>query len=104
MNTKFFNRAVGHANILVGDNIDQLVSEAMNHVARLRDYYRNDIRQSLQDLGAACVKYRTRIGKTWPYVTSKGNTTSESYENGDQSQQRDGQRARTCRTYRNKPR
>ena len=55
MNTKFFNRAVGHANILVGDNIDQLVSEAMNHVARLRDYYRNDIRQSLQDLGAACV-------------------------------------------------
>lgn len=45
MNTKFFNRVVGNSNILVGDNIDQLVSEAMNHVARLRDYYRNDIRQ-----------------------------------------------------------
>lgn len=55
MNTKFFNRAAGRANILVGDNIDQLVDEAMNHVARLRDYYLDDIRQSLQDSGTACV-------------------------------------------------
>lgn len=55
MNTKFFNRAAGRANILVGDNIDQLVSEAMNHIARLRDYYRDDIRQSLQNSGKACV-------------------------------------------------
>lgn len=55
MNTNFFNRAVGLANILVGDNIDQLVSEAMNHVARLRDYYRNDIRQSLQNSGVAYI-------------------------------------------------
>lgn len=55
MNTKFFERGAERANILVGDDIDQLVSEAMNHVARLRDYYRNDIRQSLQNLGKACV-------------------------------------------------
>lgn len=55
MNTKLFNRAAGSANILVGDNIDQLVSEAMNRVARLRDYYRDDIRQSLQESGRACV-------------------------------------------------
>ena len=55
MNTKFFNRVIGHANILVGNDIDQLVNEAMNRVARLRDYYQTNIRQSLQDLGAACV-------------------------------------------------
>ena len=28
MNTKFFNRAVGHANILVGDNIDRTAIQA----------------------------------------------------------------------------
>lgn len=76
MNTKFFNRAVGHANILVGDNIDQLVSEAMNHVARLRDYYRNDIRQSLQDLGAACVSNHSTGDKRSLFCCSRQRASS----------------------------
>lgn len=78
MNTKFFNRAAGHANILVGDNIDQLVSEAMNHVARLRDYYRNDIRQSLQDLGTACISnHSTGDGRSLFVILDKEHQVSD---------------------------
>lgn len=78
MNTKFFNRAAGHANILVGDNIDQLVDEAMHHVARLRDYYRDDIRQSLQDSGKACVsKHSTGNGKSLFIVLDKEKQVSD---------------------------
>lgn len=74
MNTKLFNRAAGHANILVGDNIDQLVDEAMHHVARLRDYYRDDIRQSLQDSGKACVSmHSTGDGRALFIVLDKEN-------------------------------
>lgn len=78
MNTKFFNRAAGHANILVGDNIDQLVGEAMNHVARLRDYYLDDIRQSLQDSGTACVSnHSTGDGRSLFIVLDKEEKVSD---------------------------
>lgn len=78
MSTKLFNRAADRANILVGDNIDQLVDEAMYHVARLRDYYRDDIRQSLQNSGRACVsKHSTGNGKSLFIVLDKEKQVSD---------------------------
>lgn len=72
MNTKLFERGAVGANILVGEDIDQLVNDAMQCVARLQEYYRNDIRQSLQDFGRAIVSnHSTGNHKTLLIVLDK---------------------------------
>lgn len=83
MVTKFFERKGSSANILVGDSIDHLVSEAMNHVARLRDYYRDDIRQSLQDHGSGIVSnFSTGNGKSlFVVLDSEHRIPDEAWQN-----------------------
>ena len=55
--TRLINATENHSMIMIGDNIEEILSESMKYVVKERDYYLKSIKEELQERNNSIVTH-----------------------------------------------